>query len=187
MNKNLKIYEYAKSCIGKNLAPIYKELGCAEAVNNVFIQAIGEDVGGGASTNRMYNSLLNDARFQILETPELGCIVLSPSGYGNGKIKNGHVGIYSDNDKIMSNSSDTLKWAEHYTLVSWFARYGKIGGFPTRFFALRYDRGTPDKVEDQKVIEELTKKVGLLTRLVELLKQLLKLTRNKLGNIWRKN
>src|SRR3954462_12894985 len=55
--------------------------------------------------------------------PPSGDIVISPTGYGNGSMPNGHVGIIGDNGQIMSNNSATGLWDIHFTLASWKARY----------------------------------------------------------------
>ncbi len=130
----LMIYETAKSCIGKKMSPLYKAYGCAEAVNAVVMLAIGNAVGGGASTYQMYQELKKNKRFKKLDRPEEGDIVISPSGYGNGKIANGHVGILGAGGFIMNNNSNTLKWDTHYDLDSWRKRYVVKGGFPMDYF-----------------------------------------------------
>ena len=136
-DKRKVIYEYAKSCLGQKKAPIYKDYGCAEALNNIVREALGEEIGGGASTYLMYQTLKNSPKFKKMAAPIIGDIIISPSGYGaTGKIPNGHVGIISDNGKIMSNNSLTLKWDEYYTLESWKKRYEKTGGYPVDFFQI---------------------------------------------------
>jgi len=137
IDMRLAIYETAKSCMGKKMSPIFKAYGCAESVNNVVMMAIGTAVGGGASTYQMYQELKKNKRFKKIDIPEEGDIVISPSGYGNGKIANGHVGILSAGNFIMSNNSDTLKWDTHYDIDSWKARYQKKGGFPVDFFRVK--------------------------------------------------
>lgn len=132
--KREKLYNFAKSCLGKDMAPVQNEFGCAEAVNNVVFQALGYPAGGDVSTYRMYRELFNSTKFKKVSDPLLGDIILSPTGYGSGKIPNGHVGIVSDGIKIMSNNSSTFLWEENYTFKSWEDRYVKVGGYPVYYF-----------------------------------------------------
>ena len=130
------LYKEAKNCIGKNMAPIQKSLGCVEALNNIAIKATGNAIGGGYSTYWLYESLKDIKRFKKIDKPLSGDIVISPTGHGNGKIKNGHTGIVSDDGKIMSNDSVKLLWLENYTLESWTKRFKEKGGFPVEFFRI---------------------------------------------------
>lgn len=134
---NLKtelVYAFAKKCIGKDMAPIHDEYGCAEAVNNVVQQVLKYPVGGDVSTYRMYEELKKSTKFKRVDIPTRGVVVLSPTGFGSGRIANGHVGIMSDYGKIMSNNSATALWDEHWTLDKWKKHYGEEGGFPVLFY-----------------------------------------------------
>jgi len=133
-NKRLILYEMARVCIGKDMARTQNELGCVEAVNTIFEKAFGNPLGGGLSTYLMYEVLKTDKRFQLVLTPLQGDIIISPTGYGYGNIKNGHVGIISEAEKIMSNDSIDGLWKENYTVLSWKERYQKEGGFPVKFY-----------------------------------------------------
>lgn len=170
MDKNLKLYQYAKTCIGKNKAPLLKTLGCVEALSAVFREALGEELGENASTYRLYLLLEKDVRFEELSYPVLGCLVISPTGFGNGSIR-GHIGIVSDSEKIMSNNSDLLLFDEHYTLKTWRERYVELGGMPMSFFKL--------KNEEQIETEVIKKKIDLLTKLVLLWQEVLRLLKLK--------
>ncbi len=134
-NKRQVIFETAKGCLGKIMAPIYKEWGCAEAVNNIVKMAIGREIGGGPSTYRMYLILKDSKEWQRVTDSMPGDLIISPTGFGTGKIS-GHVGIVSDDQKIISNNSETLKLDEHYDLRSWDARYKVVGGFPVYFYRI---------------------------------------------------
>lgn len=147
-----KIYETAKASLGKDMALTQKELGCAEALNAVFKLATGREVGGGVSTYRMYQSLLWDKDFIEIEgvqNCQKGDIIISPTGYGQGF---GHVGIISEDNKIMSNNSSTGLWDEHWTTGEWWLQYKT---FPIKFF--RYQTKT---IEEQKI--------SLLQQIVEI-------------------
>lgn len=133
------LYLAAQSFLGSDASPLNqadKEYACAESVNNVCEKAFGEPVGGGVSTYRMYYAIVNHRKFVQVTSPMRGDIILSPTGIGGGKngIKNGHVGIVSDNGKIMSNSSSNGLWELNYDLFSWRYRFSTLGGYKVLFF-----------------------------------------------------
>ena len=156
-----KIYQTAKKYIGQDMSKKEDEYGCAEAVNEVVRLAIGQEAGGGLSTTKMYQSLIMDKRFRQFAEPEKGDIIISPTGYGRGI---GHVGIISDNNKIMSNNSLNSKWDEHLDLDIWKKRYFT---FPVAFF--RY-------IIKEEELEQ--KKISLLEKIVALYKQIINLILN---------
>ena len=135
MDNRLRLLEVAKSCIGKDMAPLNDDYGCMEALNTVFKKAFGRDIGGGASTYQAYQILKNDLRFEKVPLPLPGDIICSATGYGNPKkLRNGHVGIVSDQEKIMSNTSSNGLWEENYTISTWKRRYKDFGGYPMDYF-----------------------------------------------------
>lgn len=129
-----KLYLIATSLLGRNLCPQNNEFGCAESVNEVVFAAFGDYAGGDLSTARMYLSIQNNAKFVRVDTPIQGDILISPTGYGNGKLANGHTGIVGANGVIMSNNSANGLWQENYTLRTWKERYVDLGGFPMAYF-----------------------------------------------------
>lgn len=129
------VYEYAKECIGKDMTETQSEYGCVEAINNVIEQATGLEVGGGYSTYLMYHAMKGrPTRFRQVYIPAKGDIIISPTGYGNRIIPNGHVGIVIDNEHIASNNSATDRWDDHLTLSFWKTYFGQRGGYPIYFF-----------------------------------------------------
>lgn len=160
------IYKTGKKYLGKDISKTENELGCAEAVNFVCKEAIGQEAGGGLSTTKMYQSLLTDTRFKRVNTPEKGDIIISPTGYGQGY---GHTGIVSDSGKIMSNNSFSYLWDEHITLGEWWLKYKT---FPIALF--RYKEPAIIK----KDLEQ--KKISILMKIVALYQQIIKL---KLGSM----
>lgn len=173
MTKNQKLNETAEGLLGKALSPLNKELGCVEALSNVFRKAFNEELGENDSTRKLYECLLKDPRFEITLFPPVGCIIISPTGSGNGSIK-GHVGIVSD-QCILSNNSTSLLWDKHHTITTWKARYEKLGGMPIKFFSLKDDKAKEDpKVELEKIqksameifIAVLKLKIEQLTKLL---------------------
>lgn len=139
VGKREQLFIYAKTQLGyvKSGKKAPKEYGCAEAVNRVFCELFGNDIGGDVSTTRLYEALKKSNRFIKVSRPDQalrGDIIISPTGYGSGAIPNGHVGIFSDNFKIMSNDSKTGKWIENYDIHSWTKRYVIGGGYPIYIF-----------------------------------------------------
>jgi hypothetical protein len=124
----------ARACLGQVMVKGEPDLACALNVNKIAKIALGEEIGGGASTYLMYGELLRHKRFCRVPEAGSGQIVISPTGYGDGRIKHGHVGIFLDNHLIASNDSKTGIWSPNYTLTSWINKYQKGGGFPVIFF-----------------------------------------------------
>lgn len=129
-------YTIAKRYIGMDAAPQENEYGCAEAVNTICISAFRDVVGGDISSYRMYLAIQNNKKFIKVNSPKRGDIIISPTGFAKRqtKISNGHVGIISDNGKIMSNDSKTGLWLENYSLWSWKQRYGTVGRYPVYYY-----------------------------------------------------
>lgn len=130
------LYETAKSMLGKETVPgdADDELGCALAVNTIHKKAFGEEIGGGASTYEMYRVLSSETdKWAEIKAPEKGAIIISPTGFGNGTIKHGHVGICGIYG-IMSNDSRTGRWEQNYSYEEWEKRFQVLGGFPVRYF-----------------------------------------------------
>ena len=135
-DRRLALYETARMNLEKDLVPDENDLACAAHLNQVFKKAFGREIGGNYSTYRMYQVLRTDYRFQRVLTPLAGDIIISPTGYAGsgGVIPNGHVGLCSDNGKIMSNDSQSGLWTENYDMDSWRLRYVKFGKFPMLFY-----------------------------------------------------
>ena len=131
-----KIYEVAKSFLGKDVTPhdnVPDEVACMEVVNEIVHIATGSSIGGGASTYLGFGCLHDPKRFLKVETPLPGDIIISPSGYSSRGFRNGHVGVVGK-FHILSNFSDTGKLEDYYTLEAWNKQYGEIMGFPVFYF-----------------------------------------------------
>ena len=132
------LYFVAKGWLGKDASPsdvAPDEYGCAESVNNIVFTTFNEEVGGDVSTYRMYKALKENKKFAKVTKPLRGDIIISPTGYGGTQeVKNGHVGIMSDNGVIMSNKSQNGLFSVHYTLDSWKERYQVRGKYPIHFY-----------------------------------------------------
>lgn len=132
-----RLYVGALACVGRDASPndlAPDELGCAESVNAIHKKVFGFEIGGGLSTNKLYKALKNSRLFVQVDRPLPGDVVISPTGYGNGNLSNGHVGIVSNDKMIMSNDSATGTFIENYSLESWKGRYVGQGGYPMLFF-----------------------------------------------------
>jgi len=132
------LYETAKACLGMDASPkdaAPDDLACADSVNQIHFKAFGFPIEiPGISTAMMYQSMLkNKELFQVVTKPLHGDIIISPTGYGNGRLTHGHMGIVGKYG-IMSNDSMTGKWRQNYTLESWISYFQWKGGFPVVFF-----------------------------------------------------
>lgn len=135
MNRD-KLYETAKLCLGKDMVDdpgVDPSVGCADSVNSVYKLAFGNEIGGGASTAALYTVLCSDPRFQSVQEPLPGDIVISPTGTSTKGAPHGHVGICGFHG-IMSNNSMTGLWSQFYTDTSWHAYYHDKLGFPVIYF-----------------------------------------------------
>jgi len=135
VDKDEIVYQTAKNLLGQKLITVEKELGCAECLNNIYLQATGKPIGGTTSTLRMYNILRTDKRFKEIQIPKKGCVIISPTTFGNGLIAHGHCGIVGDGE-IYSNNSQTGLLDIHWTIDKWSFYYETKGGFPIKFYNL---------------------------------------------------
>lgn len=133
-----KLYYTAKSLLGKILSANdasdgYGMYGCAESVNKVAQIALGESIGGGASTEVMYQVLNESPRFKSVSQPLPGDICICATGTSTlGENLHGHVGIVG-NTWNMSNDSETATWEANYTRSSWESSF-LARGFTTHYF-----------------------------------------------------
>lgn len=136
--KNAEIlYGVAKGYIGLDLANhavAPASLSCALQVNAVFRKAFKKEIGGGASTARMFEVLLKDPRFEKVPIYEPAAIIISPSREWHGEIvQHGHVGICGKR-QIISNNSLSGRLDTHYTKETWEAYYKSKLGLPVYYF-----------------------------------------------------
>lgn len=133
-NKSEKLYDVAYSFIGKDASP--KELApdvvsCAESLSNVMINAGVPDLHHPILGTAQLNQWLHD-HFTEVEFPEVGDVVMSATGSGNGRIK-GHCGVMGKHT-VMSNNSQSGLWDYHWKLEDWIKYYEGYGGIPTRYY-----------------------------------------------------
>ncbi len=135
-----QILKTAVDCLGMDASPddiAPDEYGCAETVTTILRKA-GVDIPIMVSTYELYKYLLNSNDFSIIAQPDGGDIIVSPTGRGNGNMKNGHTGIMYDTFYIMS--SNSLKkgiFEKNYSIPTWVSKYKESGGFPVLFFRIK--------------------------------------------------
>ena len=135
--KNLLLEEAVK-WLGKDASPkdlVSDTLACAESCSNIIKQIL-PDFKIVTGTYSLYENLKKDKRFREIKEQKLGAIIISPTGMGNGAIKNGHVGIFTQESIIASNDSDSGLWSQNFTLNGWKNRYEKNGGYPIYYFEM---------------------------------------------------
>lgn len=140
-----KIYNVAKLSLGEHITlnqNVPADVGCAEAVSFVLKNAgIGSiPASGFAGTADLYRWLLANPQFKLIEQPEQGAIVVSPTGFGNNTVE-GHTGIlgafgvqFPSEFGILSNNSDNGLWQEKWNLLTWWENYGLKGHLPVALF-----------------------------------------------------
>lgn len=143
MSKNRLLYGGALAHLGQDASPndlAPDELGCAESVNEIYKKVFGDYFykGNQLSTYWMYKALKEDSRFVRVATPQAGTIVISPTN----AIQTGHVGIFGENNIIMSNNSFKDSngvigiWDENYTKDSWTRYFEGRKKLPVYYFDL---------------------------------------------------
>ena len=130
-----KIYAAALSCLGTDASPndlAPDELGCADTVSSILQKALGKAmaIDYTISTAQLYRELSTSKAYIRVSDPKEGDILVSPTGYGNGNLSNGHTGIWGKDGLIMSNSSATGTFLQNYNSETWKNRYVLTGGFP---------------------------------------------------------
>lgn len=121
-----------KDASPRDIAP--DTLGCAESVSNIIKTAFG-DMKIHTSTIALKSALIANSKFRAILGGYLpGDVIISPTGSGNGKLKNGHAGIFVADGRIASNDSDTGLFQDNYSLDAWVSRYRTLGGFKIYIF-----------------------------------------------------
>ncbi len=131
--KSKKLYEVTKAHVGQDLSPTQDKFGCAETVYTLLRLAFG-DTWKTLSTKHSFEHMVESPYYAKVLSPLAGDIIVSPTGYGNGNISNGHMGIVLESGLIASNNSENSRLEINYNLASWKQRYGVVGGFPITYF-----------------------------------------------------
>ena len=134
-----KLYELAVASIGTDVSPrdiANDAVGCVESITTL-LHKVNPNIPVQLSTFKFYEFMRDNPQlFKRCDGPGKERIVISPTGMGNGKISNGHVGICFDEETIMSNTSATGKWEKNYTVKNWNNRFSLRGGFPVYYYYL---------------------------------------------------
>ena len=131
------IHSIAKDYIGKEASPLDRVddvVACVESVTEILKKA-GAFPTIETGTYTMYMKLARSRHWVLVDNPEPGDIIISPTGMSNKRTKmRGHIGITGVNNIIMSNDSYTGLWSATYSIKMWRDRYEKEGGYPVHFF-----------------------------------------------------
>jgi len=133
-----KLHTEARGRLGTDVSPrdlVVDNLGCAESVSNLIkTQLPNFPLITGTWT--LWDYFNKDRRFAKTLDPKPGTIIISPTATGNGMIRNGHVGIFTEGGVIMSSDSTSGYWMENYTIQKWVDRFRMQGGFPIYYYDL---------------------------------------------------
>jgi len=131
------LYQTAYDSIGRDVSPQDKapdELACVESLCKIIQRAFPElRFPTLVGTRELYAYLETSPSWKATQTPQFGNIILSITGTGNGKVKNGHTGIIGKN-WIMSNDSRSGTWEANYLPDSWNRYFAIKGGMFTHYY-----------------------------------------------------
>lgn len=141
-----KLFSQAKLNFGKHLTlnnAIPAEVGCAECVSKLLsLVGISDGPLGIPGTASLYEWLVTSPKFQKIDHPEQGAIIISPTGMGNGSIP-GHTGIigefggkYLIDWTIYSNESASGLLKDQWSYERWLSYYQTTGELPIYLFRL---------------------------------------------------
>lgn len=127
-----KLYKYALSKLGVDMAPTQDTLGCAESLSHILKGSGLTPLTGIFMGTYQLNEWLSK-NLEKVSDPLPGDIIMSETGSG---IIRGHCGIVGKH-KIMSNNSASFLWDDHWTLSKWKDYYGTYGKLPIRFYRVK--------------------------------------------------
>lgn len=147
MTKSQQLCALAKSKLGTDFTDdmiVDDEVSCAFAVTTLLHEIdprIKIDYSTATLDETMSKGVLFEEVDQPIEVMEPGWIVIAATGTNSRPelMPHGHVGIYLNEDQIMSNSSETGLWTVNYNRASWRKRYYTKGGYPVRIYKLKED------------------------------------------------
>lgn len=116
-----KIYEEAMKRIGTDASP--RDLandffGCAESVTTI-LKAVDPRFPIITGTWTLWDYLEKSPFFVKVTKPVAGDIIINPTS----ALYTGHVGIFKDDNLIISNDSNSGLFKQNYTLSTWRATY----------------------------------------------------------------
>lgn len=132
-----KVYATSLSCLGIDITPkdsVPDNVACVDTATTI-LRLAGIDIPYMTYTPNMFRYMDEQkTKFKRVTTFEPGNIIISPTGFGNGKLSNGHVGIIGFDEEIMSNDSSSGLFVQNYTVKKWAEFYRGKGGFPIYVF-----------------------------------------------------
>lgn len=131
-----RIYLACLTKLGKDASPqdwVDDEVACAESITNI-LHELWPEIPIMIGTWTLWEYLNKNGKFQKTLFPKQGSIIISPTGTGNGKLKNGHVGIVGEGEMIISNDSASGMLLENYTKASWKQKFVNFGGMKLEYF-----------------------------------------------------
>jgi hypothetical protein len=146
MSNSDKLYQTAKSLIGKNLAVGMEVLGCALSMSAVYNKAFPEKPTlRFANTSQWYDFMKSSKDWVKLDKPEPDCVIVSVTGQipKGSPLSNGHIGLVGrkaspdGTNYIMSNNSNKGYFDTHFTVKKWENYFQKYGLIPTYYFKLK--------------------------------------------------
>ena len=137
-----KLYLQAISSLGNDISPRDEapdEYGCVDSLQEIYKLTFKEYIGAPKtlSTKILYQTLLFSPKYEKIEVPERGCIIISPTGHSTKGAPTGHTGIVGDCGIILSNDSRSGLWLENYTVRGWELYFGQRLGFPVKYFRVK--------------------------------------------------
>lgn len=137
-----RLYETARTYLGTDASPrdqVDDDIACVETFENIHFHAFGLYLNGTNfkpvfSTIDAYKYFLNNPKWRATLEAKPGNAIICVSGKGNGTFWHGHIGIFGENEKIMSNTSKDGIFRENYTLPIWVDRFRVQGGFIVYMF-----------------------------------------------------
>lgn len=138
-----RLYQVTLDSVGMDVSPsdlAPDELGCAETLSNL-IKMVRPEFRIITGTWTLWDLLRKSPDFTLVESPQSGDIIISPTGTsskGSRAPFPGHTGIVGNRGKVYSNDSyDDGKLKQNFTLDGWRERYQERGGYPIYYFRIK--------------------------------------------------
>lgn len=131
-----KLYRVAYQNLGKDLNEDFNQLGCAITIFNLLkLAGIPLEVQYPASTLSLNYALAHSPKFQLVDEPSLGCIVMFATGTqpSTSRLTHGHVFIQGKTHLISNNSIKGVLDA-NWTLSEALKFFSEYGGFPVSYY-----------------------------------------------------
>ena len=126
-----RLLELAEAHVNVDVTPndeVDDVVACADSLTTLLRKQY-PDLPHSVYTPTTFKDLENSSHFERTKIIAPGHVIISPTGFGNGKVR-GHCGILGKNEVIWSNQSATGLWTNHLTLGKWVDRYRDEGDLP---------------------------------------------------------